>query len=89
LYAPLLVITSQKERTYGNTSNEKAPTYDNRIFDHGELSSISWFHQGDTPNVPPTSAMIVEFIKDNMIELAQEGFLADERLADNAGFLVG
>jgi len=33
--------------------------------------------------------MIVEFIKDNMIELAQEEFLDDERLADNTGFLVG
>jgi len=59
------------------------------MFDHGVLSGISWFHQGDTPNVPPTAAMIVEFIKDNMNELAQEGFLDDERLADNAGFLVG
>jgi hypothetical protein len=67
----------------------KPPAYGNRIFDHGVLSGISWFHQGDTPNVPPTAAMIVEFIKDNMIALAQEGFLDDERLADNTGFLVG
>jgi hypothetical protein len=67
----------------------RPPTYGNRMFDHGALSGISWFHQGDTPNVPPTAAMIVEFIKDNMIKLAQEGFLDDERLADNAGFLVG
>jgi len=50
--------------------------------DHGVLSGISWFHQGDAPNVPPTTAMIVEFIKDNIIELAQEGFLDDERLAE-------
>jgi hypothetical protein len=59
------------------------------MFDHGALFCISWFHQGDTPNVPPTGAMIVEFIKDNTIKLAQEGSLDDERLADNAGFLVG
>jgi hypothetical protein len=52
------------------------------MFDHGVLSGISWFHQGDKPNVPPTAAMIVEFIKDNVIELAQEGFLDDERLAE-------
>ena len=65
------------------------PTYGNRMFDHGVLSGISWFHQGDTPNVPPTAAMIVEFIKANTIKRAQEGFLDDERLADNAGFLVG
>jgi hypothetical protein len=59
------------------------------MFDHGALSDISWFHQGDTPNAPPSAAMIVEFIKDNMIELAREGLLDDERLADNAGFVVG
>lgn len=67
----------------------KPSTYGNRMFDQGVLSGISWFHQGDTPNVPPSVAMIVEFIKDNMIELAQEVFLEDERLANNAGFLVG
>ena len=69
-------------------ATKRPPTYGNRMFDHGVLSGISWFHQGDTPNAPPTAAMIVEFIKENMIELAQEGFLDDERLADNAGFLV-
>lgn len=51
------------------------------------LSGIAWVRQGDTPNVSPTSALIVEFIKDNMVESAREGFLGDERLADNAGFL--
>jgi len=61
----------------------KTPIYVNRKFDHGVLSGISWFQHGDTPNVPPTAAMIVEFIKDNMIELAQEEFLDNERLADN------
>ena len=59
------------------------------MFDHGVLSGISWFHQGDTPNVPPTAAMIVEFIKDNMIELAQEGFLDDERLRNFFKILAG
>ncbi len=58
------------------------PAYGNLMSDHGVLSGISWFHQGDAPNVPPTTAMIVEFIKDNIIELAQEGFLDDERLAE-------
>jgi hypothetical protein len=53
----------------------KPPTYDNRMLDHGVLSGMSWFHQGNTPNVPPTAAMIVEFIKDDTIELAQKGFL--------------
>ncbi len=60
----------------------RSPTYGNRMFDHGVLSGISWFHQGDTPNVPPTAAMIVEFIKDNMIELAPEEFLDDKCLAE-------
>jgi hypothetical protein len=67
----------------------KPPSSSNNMFDHGVLSSISWFHYGDTPDIPSTAAMIVEFIKDNMIELAHEGFLDDERLADNAGFFVG
>jgi hypothetical protein len=79
---PLLVVTSQKERVYDNKNNEKLPTKGNRMFDHEVLSGISWFHQGNTPNIPPTAAMIVEFIKDNMIELAQEGFLDDGRLAE-------
>jgi hypothetical protein len=45
------------------------------MFDHGALSGFSWFQQGVTPNVPPTVAMIVEFIKDNMIVLAEGDFL--------------
>jgi len=56
-------------------ATRKLPSYGNSMFDHGVFSGISWFHYGDTPNVPPSSAMIVEFIKDNMIEPAQEGFL--------------
>jgi hypothetical protein len=67
----------------------KLPSFGNSMFDHGVLCGISWFHYGDTPDVSPTAAMIVEFIKDNMIELAQEESLDDERLADNAGFLLG
>ena len=55
--------------------SRKPPTYGNHIFDHGMLSGISWFQQGNTPNVPPTAAMIVEFIKENMIEQAQGDFL--------------
>ncbi len=67
----------------------KPPTYGNRIFDHGVLSGISWFRQGDTPNVPPTAAMIVEFIKDNMIEFAIDDSLSEEQLRQDVGIVAG
>jgi len=66
----------------------QSTAYGNTTIDHGVLSGVDWYKYGDTPNIPPTCQQIVEFIKDNMIELAREGFLDDERLADNAGFLV-
>ena len=67
----------------------KPPTYGNRMFDHGVLSGISWFHQGDTPNVPSTAAMVVEFIKGNMIDFALEGNLTEELLRQDVGIVAG
>lgn len=58
-------------------------------FDHGYLCGRSWYFHGDTPEKPVTWEDVVSFIKDNMVDLALAGFLGDDRLADNAGFLIG
>jgi hypothetical protein len=55
-----------------------------QYFDHGYLCGRSWYFHGDTPEKPVTWEDVVSFIKDNMVDLALEGFLDDERLADNA-----
>lgn len=65
------------------------PTYGNPVFDHGVRLGISWHQNGDEEYRQPTAELIVNFIKDNMLEWAAEGKLDDERLADQAGFLVG
>jgi hypothetical protein len=45
----------------------KPPAFGNRMFDHSVHAGIAWFRQGDTPNVPPTSALIVEFIQNCLL----------------------
>lgn len=65
------------------------PTYGNPVFDHGVRLGISWHQTGDEEYRNPNAELIVSFIKDNMLEWAAEGKLNDERLADQAGFLIG
>lgn len=71
------------------TSPIRRPLYDNSTFQHGLEHGFSWFLHGDTPTIAPNAGQIVDFIRDNMLEPASEGFLDEERLTDNAGFLVG
>jgi hypothetical protein len=65
------------------------PTYGNPTFDHGVRHGISWHLTGDEEYRKPTAQLIVDFIRDNFLEPNQEGFLDEDRLTDNAGFLVG
>jgi hypothetical protein len=58
-------------------------------FDHGYLCGRAWYFNGDPPEKPVTWEDVVDFIKGNFLELDREGFLDEERLRDNAGFLVG
>ena len=71
------------------THTTPVPTFGNATFDKGISYGLSWYTRGDTPYVPPTAEQIVAFIRDNMLELAAEGYLDEERLTDNAGFLTG
>ena len=70
--------TADHPRTYGN------PTFDN-----GVLYGISWHLTGDEAYRNPSAQLIVDFIRDNILEPHAEGFLDEKRLTDNAGFLVG
>jgi len=64
-------------------------SYGNEAFDRGVHYGIDFFKQGDWPGIPPTSEQIVQFIKDNILESQQEGWLDDARMADLLGFLIG
>ena len=64
-------------------------TYGNPAFDHGVRHGISWHLTGDEEYRQPTAQLIVDFIRDNFLEPYTEGFLDEDRLTDNAGFLVG
>jgi hypothetical protein len=60
-----------------------------KAFLHGYESGRSWYFHGDTPNQQVTEEQVVDFIQENMIDLALEGYLDHERLSDNAAFLIG
>jgi hypothetical protein len=58
-------------------------------FDKGYEDGRAWYFHGDNPNQEVTWQDVVDFIKGNFLELAAEGLLDEERLRENAGFLVG
>ena len=62
--------------------------YGDPAFDNGVLHDISWHLTGDEEYRQPTSQLIVDFIRDNILEPNREGFLDENRLIDNVGFLV-
>jgi len=64
-------------------------TYGNPAFDHGVRRGILWHLTGDEEYRQPTAQLIVDFICDNFLEPYTEGFSDEDRLTDNAGFLVG
>lgn len=63
--------------------------YGDPAFDNGVLHGISWHLTGDEEYRRPTGQLVVDFIKDNILETDREGFLDEDRLVDNMGFLVG
>jgi hypothetical protein len=44
-------------------------TYGNPAFDHGVCHGISWHLTGDEEYRQPTAQLIVDFIRDNFLEL--------------------
>ena len=65
------------------------PSFGNAPFDRGIQCGITWFQTGDEEMRVPTAELIVNFIKDNMLEPEVEAMKEEERLSDNAGFLIG
>jgi hypothetical protein len=58
-------------------------------FDHGYEDGRVWYFHGDNPDREVTWQDVLDEIKGNFLELAAEGFLDEERIRENAGFLVG
>ena len=64
-------------------------SYGNEAFDRGVRYGIDFFQEGDWPGISPTSEQVIQFIKDNILESQQEGWLDNARMADLLGFFVG
>ena len=58
-------------------------------FRQGMNAGAQWYFHGDTPCRPVAEADVMDFLQGNIIELVQEGFLDEDRLRSNAGFLIG
>ena len=65
------------------------PTFGNATFDRGVQCGITWFQTGDEELRVPTAELIINYIKENMLEPEVEAMKEEERLIDNAGFLIG
>ena len=48
-----------------------------------------WYFHGDTPCRPVTEEDVIDFLQGNVVELAQERYLDENRLRSHAGFLIG
>lgn len=71
------------------TTPETLVVIRSETFTHGYISGRSWYLYGDTPRQKVTEEQVVDFIQDNVVELALEGFLDREWLTDNIAFLIG
>lgn len=58
-------------------------------FRQGMNDGALWYFHGDIPCHPVTEEDLIDFLQGNVVELAQEGFLDENRLRGNAGFLIG
>jgi hypothetical protein len=58
-------------------------------FRQGMNDGTLWYFHGDTPCRPITEEDVMDFLQGNVVEVAQEGFLDEDRLRSNAGFLIG
>ncbi len=58
-------------------------------FRSGMDDGVCWYFYGDEPCRPVTEEDVIDFLQGNVVELALEGYLDEERLRNNAGFLIG
>jgi len=58
-------------------------------FRRGMHDGALWYFHGDTPCRPVTAEDVIDFLQGNVVELAQEGCLDEERLRSTAAFLLG
>ena len=58
-------------------------------FRQGMNGGATWYFYGDSPQRLVTEADVVDFLQGNVVELAQEGSLDEDRLRAHAGFLLG
>ena len=59
------------------------------VFEQGLHDGASWYFHGDIPCRPATEEDVIDFLQGNVVELAQEDCLDEDRLRSNAGFLIG
>jgi hypothetical protein len=59
------------------------------LFQQGTNDGALWYFHGDTHYRPVTEEDVIDFLQGNVVEMVQEGFLDEDRLRDNAGFLIG
>jgi hypothetical protein len=62
---------------------------ENTIYRQDTNDGATWYFYGDYPKRPVTEADVIDFLHGNGVELAQEGYLDEDRLRANAGFLLG
>lgn len=65
------------------------PSFGNSTFDNGVRHGILWQRTGDLAYRQATAQLIVDFIKDNILEPESDMPLDEERLTDHLGFLTG
>jgi hypothetical protein len=65
------------------------PSFGNTTFDNGVRRGISWQRSGDIAYRQATAQLIVDFIKDNILEPKSDLPLDEERLTEHLGFLTG
>jgi hypothetical protein len=70
-------------------SHVSPPSFGNATFDNGVCHGISWQSTGDIAYRQATAQLIVDFIKDNILEPESDMPVDEERLTDHLGFLTG
>ena len=59
------------------------------MFEKGMHAGASWYFHGDIPCRPVMEKDVIDFLQGNVVELAQEDCLDEDRLRSTAGFLIG
>jgi hypothetical protein len=49
----------------------------------------SWYFHGDTPRRPGTPEDVIDFLQGNVVHWRKQGYVDEDRLRSNAGFLLG